>query len=113
MTFELFVEKRKDELGMSYADVARELTLAGYSVSKQLVHSWVKGTKKPDVRDGKTRTALCSVFRIDEVSLFALFDIHIKTQPSSPEARYAAQLIDSMPDEKRKMAIGILEQIRE
>lgn len=96
---------------MSYSDIARELSLDGFSVTKQAVHGWAKGTRRPDIQAKAHRQALCKVLKTDEASLLQLLGYETQNFDLSPKAMYVAQIIDRLPEDAQTLIVNIVEGV--
>lgn len=98
---------------MSFEEIAQELTKNGYSITKQSVHMWASGERKPDITKPNHLKALSKVLRVSESELLAALTGYEPLETLSREARYVAEIVDSMPPEKRRLAVKILQGMAE
>ena len=109
MNFATFFHDRRTQLGLSLADVARDMTLNGYEITKSGVGGWETGIRQPKLSQKECRRALAKTLRMDENQLMNAIGFTIQDDGRSQEALLAASLIDQMPPEKRGVAIQLLE----
>lgn len=113
MNFQNYVEVFKERENLSYEDIARMLSLRGYSVTKQAVNSWVVKGRQPDISSAESRAALCKVFKISEQVLLEYLGYNLSPDKLTSEARYAADIVNKLNEKDRRLAIRILENIAE
>lgn len=106
-----YIAQRRSELRYSLEDLARQITLAGYACQKSNVWQWeseYRQTQAP-IQKREFRLALAAALQVDVNDMMQALDFIIHDDQRSPEARRAAELVDHMPPEKRKMALDVLE----
>jgi hypothetical protein len=112
MAFSEYLRKRLAELDLSYEQFATQLTVHGYPITKGGLTSWLdsRTPKNPKIANSEYRKALAIVLRISESELMSHFGMETSNTMSN-EAKYGAQLINSLPKDKQTMAIQILETL--
>ncbi len=108
-----FIRIRRDTLGLSLAALAERLTNAGYKAEKQTVSHWEHGRNQPPMESVHFRRALAWALETDVNSMLENIGYVSSQNNLTPEARRAAEIIDHLPDDKRKLAIGLLETLLE
>lgn len=104
-----FIKKRRDELDLSLADLARIMTLNGYAVERQTIGHWERGRNNAPVANSRFRQALAVALHIDENEILDKVGFGLSEDDRSPEALRAASLIDQMSPEQRHLALRLLE----
>ncbi|MBZ0284060.1 MAG: helix-turn-helix domain-containing protein [Anaerolineae bacterium] len=102
-------EQRK-KLGLSQQDLANQLQLQGLEVSRSSVSNWENGTFNPPLENHDFRYALSKSLKLSVAEILSLSGFETSDELSEDAIR-AAVIVDQIPPNKRKMALGILEQI--
>lgn len=110
-----YLEKRKEELGLSLSDMERQLTLLGYEAGKSTIGHWMNGTRKPPLKNRKFLEALSITFKTSIPEMLMEMGLVEADWPvdHTPEALKAATIIDMMPPDQRRKAIKVLEAMRD
>lgn len=103
-----FLKSRRGELGISQADLARELTLRGQDVTRATVGHWEAGRNNPPIEDPQFRLALASALELDVNTMMVKLGFLITEAERSHEARRAADIIDQLPSEGKSLALDYL-----
>lgn len=103
------LEQRK-KLRLSQQDLADQLQLEGHNVSRSAVSNWENGINNPPLENHDFRYALSRILKLSVPEILSLSGFET-SEELSEEAIRAAVIIDQIPPSKRKMALGILEQI--
>ena len=112
MQFKDFLNKRKIELKYSLSDIADKVHQGGYEISVAGVGHWSTGRSVPDLSDYIIRNAIAVALQIDVNEMMDKLGYIVHENARSKEAQLAAAIVDQLPDDKKRLAIGILEQIR-
>jgi transcriptional regulator with XRE-family HTH domain len=112
MSIDAFLLRRKEELGLSLSEIETQFNLRGYSITKSSIAHWTTGMRKPPIKDRKFLEVLADIYKMSVPELLAGMGLMEDYQGRSSEALRAADLIDQMPPEQRKMALSILEAMR-
>lgn len=104
-----FMRRRKDELGMSLSDMETQFNLRGYGITRASIGHWILGSRRPPVRDRRFLEVLAEVYKMSVPEILAGMGLMDEIEGMSPEARRAADIIEHMPPEQRKMALKVLE----
>lgn len=110
-TFAEFFNQRINELNVTQSDVARELNLLGYGITRAAVSAWATGRRVPDIRNPKFRRALAKVLQVDTVTLLKQLGYAVD-HGHSPEAQQAAEIIDELPDNMRRLALDMVRMLK-
>lgn len=103
-----FLKTRTSELGISQADLARELTLRGLDTTRATVGHWEAGRNNPPIEDPQFRNALASALEMDVNTMMVRLGFLITEAERSNEARRAADIIDRLPSEGKSLALDYL-----
>lgn len=106
-----FISQRLEELDMSYADLARELTLRGKSTSRANVGHWVRGRHSPPMDDPGFRIALAAALQLDVNDLMSKAGYAIIEAERSREALRAADIVDRLPSDAKSLALEYLDML--
>ena len=107
-----WLTKRRDEMGLTLDDLARELQLMGFSFSPGAISHWEKGRHKPKLMtDPLFRKALAQILRMDVHTMLRLDGYEVDEEEFSPQAEQAAYLINQMPPDKQELALRLIEQL--
>lgn len=109
MRLGLYIREKRQDMGMSLADLSTKLSLYGYEVSKAAIGHWESGRNFPPIEDESFVKALSVALKIDTQTLWQHTVAEYSVEDLSPEARRAAEIVELMTDEKREMAINLLE----
>lgn len=113
MSIHGFLLKRKEELGLSLSEIETQFNLRGYSITKSSIAHWTTGMRKPPIKDRRFLEVLADIYKMSVPELLAGMGLMDEEyQGHTPEALRAADLIDQMPPEQRKMALNILEAMK-
>jgi len=105
-----WIREQRKKLGLSQQDLVTQLELEGFDVSRSSVSNWENGTFNPPLENYDFRYALSKVLNISLAEIVSLSGLETSEQLSEDAIR-AAVIVDQIPPRKRKMALGILEQI--
>jgi len=108
-----YINYRRHQLGLSLAQLAAKLSEFGYHAERQTISHWEKGRNNPPIDDRVFRQALARALEVDVNTMMSQMGFIVNQSDRSPEALLGADLIDSMPPDKRRLAVGILEQLAE
>jgi transcriptional regulator with XRE-family HTH domain len=112
MEFKEFVRRRREELGISQQELADRLSQRGQETSYGRISHWETGRNKPPLEDPKFRQALASALEMDSNELlFRLGYISDIASKYSREARIAADIIERLPQDQRRIALALLNSL--
>jgi transcriptional regulator with XRE-family HTH domain len=107
-----WLRDRRDKLHISQETLAARLQEQGFPYSAGTISHWERGRYKPPMNHPEFRQALASVLKMS-VPAMLLAAGYEATPHYSEDAMHAADIVDQLPDDKRRLALGILEQILE
>lgn len=101
-------EKQK----FTQAGLANQLQLEGYEISPGAISHWENGRYDLPMDDDRFRNLLAGIFKITPAELLAAAGYETQAKHSEAAER-AAALMDQIPEDKRDLALGILEKFLE
>jgi transcriptional regulator with XRE-family HTH domain len=104
------MKERREELGLSQDDLAARLQSAGLNVSRASISHWEMGRYDAPLHDADFRRALATALRLKPRVMLLMAGYEVEDDPHSEAAERAAYIIDQLPPEKQRLALGILEQ---
>lgn len=105
-----WIREQRKKLGLSQQDLVNQLQLEGFEISRSSVSNWEKGEFNPPLENYDFRYALSKVLKLSMTEIVAMSGLETSERLSTDAIR-AAEIVDQIPPKKRKMALGILEQI--
>lgn len=105
------LRNRREALNLSPEDLARRLTRLSYPTTGADVQLWERGRNVPPLDDAGFREALAMALQVNVKKLEGAIRLPDRKRELSEEGEEAATLIDSMPEETRKLALEILHTI--
>lgn len=105
-----WLKKRRRELYLNQDDLSARLQLAGFDISRQTVSHWETDRRSVPLDNPQFVEALANALELNVMELLVIAG-YIKNSKFGEDATKAAALVDSMPANRRKMAVGILEQL--
>lgn len=112
MKFKQFLKMRRKELHLSQANVADMLSGMGHETSPARVGHWETGRNQAPLEDAGFRDAIALVLQFDTNEMMSTLGYVVIESERSKEAQIAAMIVDQLSADKKKLALGILEQIR-
>lgn len=110
---ENWLRQRMQEVGISTdVELARLLELEGLSYTPGAVGHWATGTRKPPFHKSDFREGLARVLKLTEAEMLRRAGYSAANPRRSKEAEIAADIVDDLPPDKKKMAVRILEVMR-
>ncbi len=107
-----WLKERREQLGLNQDDVAARLQLEGFAITRGAISHWENGRHDPPLNESDFRMALAKILKLSIPTLLQLAGYEMKVDYSE-DARYAAEMIDQMTPDKRRLALGILEKFLE
>lgn len=107
------IQKRRKEIHITQEQLAARLATSGFFFTAGSISHWENDRHFPDAfNDLNFRKALAKSLEWDEQEMMLAMGWIVETEPSK-DAMRAAELVDRMTPDKRRMALGILEKILE
>ncbi len=107
-----WLRRLRTKLHITQGQLAKQLQLEGYEITSGAISHWENGRYDPPMDDERFRNILASVLKVSPAELLAAAGY--ETEPHYSEAaERAAALMDQIPEDKRHLALGILEKFAE
>lgn len=107
-----WIRERRDKLDISQESLAARLQEQGFDITAGTISHWERGRYNPPMEDANFRKVLASVLKMSIPAMLVAAGYEI-TSRYSDDAMHAADIVDQLSDDKRRLAIGILEQLLE
>lgn len=105
-----WISKRRDELGINQEELAARLQTSGFDISRSTLSHWENGRYNPPLHDPIFRKALADALRMNARTMLKAAGYEVADSSHSEDAERAASIIEQLPEQQRKIALGILEQ---
>jgi len=105
-----WIHEQRKKLRLSQQDLADQLQLEGQNFSRSAVSNWENGNNNPPLENQDFRNALSKILKLSVPEILSLSGFETSEELSEDAIR-AAVIVNQFPPNKRKMALGILEQI--
>lgn len=105
-----WISKRREQLGITQGDLAARLQIAGLDVTRATVSHWEKGRYHPPLHEPEGRRALSIALKMSIPSILTAAGFEISAKYGE-DALKAAEIVEQLPEDQKRLAIGILEQI--
>lgn len=102
----------RKKLHITQEELSARLQVQGFDVTPGAISHWETGRYKPPLHDERFRDALAGTLRVSPSELLAAAGYETE-QKYSEAAERAAAIMDQIPEDKRGLALGILEQFLE
>jgi transcriptional regulator with XRE-family HTH domain len=103
----------RKRLRISQEDLSAQLQIHGVEVTSGAISHWENGRYNPPLHDPMFRTALANVLRVSINEMLAAAGYETETATRSEAGERAAYIIDQLPPDKQKLALGVLERFLE
>lgn len=104
-----WLRKRREELKLNQEQLAAQLQLAGFDLTRGAISHWENGRFNPPIEDPNFRLALAQILKMSVTSLLKEAGYEVQMELST-NARRAAEIIEQLPPDRQKLALGVLEQ---
>lgn len=106
-----WLRERRKKAGLSQEELAARLQVFGFDVTAGAVSHWENGRYNLPLHEPEFRRALASILRMSvrEILISAGYEIS-DNEPYSEEGLRAAEIIEQLSPQQRRLALGILEQ---
>jgi len=105
-----WLRQRREQLHLNQEEIAARLQLAGFDIGRGAISHWEVGRHKPPFDDPAFTKALAQILKLSINSMLKQAGYEIITDLSD-DARHAAEIVDQLPADRRRLAIGLLEQL--
>ena len=106
-----WIQSRRKKLNLSQDDLARNLQLAGYSVTRASVSHWENGRYLPPLEDEKFRMAISTALQMSESEMLTLAGYAIHNDDDTDAVR-AAIIISRLPKSVRNHVMEYLDMLQ-
>lgn len=106
-----FILRRRKELELSQEELTARLQTEGCNVSRSTLSNWENSKFQPPLHDKTFRSALARALKMSVRELLQSAEYEIVESAHTEEAQRAAYIIDQLPQDKRVIALGILEHL--
>lgn len=103
---------RRDKLHISQEYLAARLQEFGFEFTAGTISHWERGRYNPPIEEANFRKALASALKMSIPAMLTAAGYEI-TADYGEDALYAAEIVEHLPADKKKLALGILEQLRQ
>lgn len=104
-----YLPKRRKELSISQLELAKRLSNLDQETSSARVGHWETGRNHPPLNEPLFRQALAISLETDVNTMMVELGYVITHDEISKDAKRAAEIVDSLPDEVKGLAIDYLE----
>jgi len=105
-----WIKERRNELSLSQEDVARQLQLDGFTLTRATIGHWESGKARPPLNDPAFVDALARSLRLDATTVLQFSGFDIQTSHTEIAER-VARLIDRMSAEDQLRALKVVEAL--
>jgi hypothetical protein len=106
-----WIRTRLAQLDIKQKDLIARLESRGHGYSQSTISGWMSGEYQPPLNDPEFAEVLAAALRMTVKDMLVLAGYQIKDNGHTDEGRQAAYIVDQLPADRRKLAIGILEQL--
>lgn len=107
-----WLRERREQLALNQDEIAAQLQVAGFDVSRSSVSHWETGRYRPPLNDPDFLSAFARILRMSEGVILKKSGFKILGSHSE-EGERAADIIDELNPAKRELALKILELFQE
>jgi transcriptional regulator with XRE-family HTH domain len=108
----IWLSRRRTQIDITQGQLASKLTLSGHETSRTTVTGWEAGNPIP-LADPQFVRALANALRMSALDVLIEAGYPIASDSHTEYGRRAADIVDQLPESKKRLALGILEQILE
>lgn len=106
-----WLRERREELGLNQEEFAAQLQVLGVDITRGSISNWETGKHAAPFDDREFRAALSRVLKLPVREILKRAGYEIAQTEHSDEGERAAYIVDELPEEKRDLAIRLLEQL--
>ena len=107
---ENWLKARRRQINISQEELAARIELEGFEASQKSVSSWETGRHTPNLGDPAFLAALAKALRMSVYALLVAAGFQVNERGHTEAGERAAFIVDQLSEEKRELALGILEQ---
>lgn len=108
----MWLKELRNSVNITQEDLAARLQSAGFNYSRSTINNWENKRGMPPIDDPKFAESLAWALRVKVPTLLKAAGFDIKSQHTEVGERVAT-LVDSLTDEKKYLALRIVETIAE
>ena len=105
-----WLKARRKELRITQEELALLLQVNGIDVSRATISHWELGLKRPPIDDPRVVNALARSLKMSVPLILRLSGFDLDTAHTE-SGEMAAALVDSLPPEKQRLAIRLIEEL--
>ncbi|MBK8028210.1 MAG: helix-turn-helix transcriptional regulator [Chloroflexi bacterium] len=107
-----WLRQRREAVGIDTQDeLAAKLQLEGVSITRAAVSHWENGRNDPPLKEPHFLRALARVLKVTETELLRIAGYPTENSLHSEQAERAAYIVDQLPEDRRELAVKLLEQL--
>lgn len=104
-----WLRQRREELQLNQEELTAKLQTSGVDVTRSTLSHWETGRYQMPLGEPTFRNALASALRLSERDILKRSGFNVG-QSRSEEAERAADIIDMLPEDRKTLALRLLEQ---
>lgn len=106
-----WIKRKREELHLSQDELAAQLQVEGYDVSRAAVSHWENGKYNPPLDNPEFVRSIARILKMSVNGVLIEAGYPIQLDDFSEAARRAADIVNQLPSTKQSLALGILEQL--
>ena len=107
-----WLKNRREQIGITQDELSTQLELEGFAVTRATISHWETGKAEPDFNNPRFRAALANALKMSIHTMLIAAGYEFRSQ-FSDDALRAADIVDHLTEDKKKLALVLLEQIRQ
>lgn len=108
----IWLKNRRQHLGMSQEDLAARLQLSGFDIARSTVSHWEQARYRPPFENPAFVKVMSEILDLDVPKMLYMAGFDIQTTHGEL-AEQGAYIIDSLPPDKQRLAIRLLETLKD
>lgn len=109
---EHWLKTSRQRLGISQEELASQLQIRGFDISRATIGHWEQGKYPPPLENPEFCKALADILLISVRSLLSMAGYDIEEQQHSETAERVAFIVDRLPPDKQQLALKLVEQLQ-
>lgn len=106
-----WIKRRREQLDINQEELATRLQLSGFAVTRASVSHWEVGRNQPPFDDAQFRQALANALKLSVPEMLHLAGYEVAEEDQSDDELRAVSIMKQLTPARRKLAVGILEQL--
>lgn len=107
----IWLQNRRQSLGMSQEDLAARLQLEGFDIARSTVGHWEQSRYSPPFENPRFTKTLSSILDLPVPTMLQMAGFELSNQHTEA-GEAAAYIIDDLPPDKQDLALRLLEQLK-